>query len=108
MTDLNSIFKKFNSKQGVSMLNLGSGPKADWRAIFVSTAVLIVLVSLLNAYMFFKVDKSEIFVVEEPTGEENTLDLEKLKETTRYYQNKAMEFERIKKATNTPVVDPSL
>ncbi len=99
MEDPRIFFKKFG---------FGTSPEADWKIIFVSTIILTILVIVSSIFIFIKIDKGEIFVVEKSAGEgDKTLDLSLLRETVSYYQNKALEFERIKRA-RTPATDPSL
>ena len=58
--------------------------------------------------IFIKIDKGEIFVVKRSEIEgEKSLDVSLLHKTVSYYQNKALEFERIKNI-KTQAVDPSL
>lgn len=99
--------KKINLNFNVRLLKLGENPETDWKFIFIFTALLTVLIITLSVFTFIKIDKGEIFLVKESTGEEEGLDLKVLKETVSYYENKALEFERIK-STKTSSVDPSL
>lgn len=91
-------FKKIEWKAGRQLLSLGTSAGTDWKIILTSTLILSVLVIVLSIYMFIKIDKREVFVVEKPEdlGDKN-LNLNVLRETVSYYQNKALEFERIKK-----------
>ena len=62
----------------------------------------------LSVFIFIKIDKGEIFVVERASVQkEKALDVSTLKETVTYYQNKALEFEKIKSQV-IPATDPSL
>lgn len=99
---------KLNRKIHGRLFGLGSNPETDWKIIFVSTLVLAVLVVVLSVFIFMKIDKGEIFVVEKSNEQgEKSLDTSLLKETVSYYENKAREFERIK-GLIVPAVDPSL
>ena len=99
MENPQTFFKKFG---------FGTSPEADWKIIFVSTMILAVLVIASNIFIFIKINKGEIFVVEKSAEEgDKTLDLSLIRKTVSYYQNKALEFERIKRA-KTPATDPSL
>ena len=90
-------------------LGFGTSPEADWKIILISTMVLTVLVVTLSVWIFIKVNQREFFTVEPPEEERGkTLDTLLLRKTVLYYQNKALEFERIKNATTTSTVDPSL
>lgn len=107
MNDVNSILKNLDWKHR-RPFGWGSSPDADWKVIFVGTLLLISLVTIFNLVVFFRVDKGEFFAEEEVTAEIPTLDTEELKETLNYYQNKALEFERLTSGEATVVVDPSL
>ena len=90
-------------------LGLGHSPEADGKIIVISTMVLTVLVVALSIWIFIKVNEREFFTVE-PLEEERgkTLDTLLLRKTVLYYQNKALEFERIKNAGTSTAADPSL
>ncbi|OHA92437.1 MAG: hypothetical protein A2665_00385 [Candidatus Zambryskibacteria bacterium RIFCSPHIGHO2_01_FULL_46_30] len=90
-------------------LGFGTSPEADWKIIVISTMVLTVLVVALSIWIFIKVNEREFFTVE-PLEEERgkTLDTLLLRKTVLYYQNKALEFDRIKNAGTSTVADPSL
>src|SRR3989344_5765629 len=96
MENLQTSFKKLNWKTNGKLFGFGTSPEADWKIIFISTVALALLVIIISAFIFIKIDKGE-----------KTLDISLLKKTVSYYQGKAVEFERIKRAS-TPAVDPSL
>ena len=90
-------------------LGFGTSPEADWKIILISTVVLTVLVVTLSVLIFIKVNARELFMVEQPEEEKGqTLDTLLLRKTVLYYQNKALEFDRIKNAGTSTVADPSL
>ncbi|MBI2086747.1 MAG: hypothetical protein HYT69_01070 [Candidatus Zambryskibacteria bacterium] len=91
----------------VNFPKLGKNSENDWKIIFSSATTLVVLFVFLSIFVFIKIDKGEIFLVERLSEEEDTLDIAALKETVSYYENRALEFENIKNTT-TPAVDPSL
>lgn len=108
MNNLKKYFNKLNWKGDSQLFNFGTGPEADWKIIFSSIFILIVFVMVWSIFVFIKIDKGEIFVVERSAGEEEKiLDASLLKETVSYYQDKALKFERIKKS-GVSSVDPSL
>ncbi len=108
MDNSQTSFRKLNWKINGRFLGFGTSPEADWKIIFVSAVVLAILIIILSVFMFIKIDKGEIFVVKRLAEEkEKILDITVLRETVSYYQNKALEFERIKKV-KAPAVDPSL
>ena len=90
-------------------LGFGTSPEADWKIILISTVVLTVLVVTLSVLIFIKVNERELFMVEQLEEEKGqTLDTLLLRKTVLYYQNKALEFDRIKNAGASTVADPSL
>ena len=90
-------------------LGFGTSPEADWKIILISTVVLTVLVVTLSVLIFIKVNARELFMVEQPEEEKGqTLDTLLLRKTVLYYQNKALEFERIKSPGTSTGADPSL
>ena len=91
-------FKNIEWKKGGRLFGFGTSVRADWKIILTSTLILSILIIILSMYMFIKIDKREVFVVEKPVemGDKN-LSLSVLRDTVFYYQNKALEFERIKK-----------
>lgn len=107
MADFKTYFTKFQSG-GNGFFGFGTGPEADWKVIFVSTLILTAFVGALNIIMFIGIDKGEIFVIDEPAEVENTFDINKLRETSLYYQNKAQEFDKIVRGVRPALVDPSL
>ena len=107
MNQLKTFFKKSNWKINRRLISFGISSEADWRIIFISAVVLVVLAVFCSALIFIKIDKGDIFSTEN-LGEETgaVLDIAKLKETVSYYQNKASEFERIVDSGGSSV-DPS-
>ena len=108
MENKQTFFKRFSWKVNGRLFGFGTSPEADWKIIFISTVVLVTMVIVLSIFVFIKIDKGEIFVIERlPDQGEKILNLSLLKETASYYQDKAAEFERIKNSTS-PSADPSL
>lgn len=108
MTKLRTFLIWLTFKKGGLLFGLGSSVESYWKVILIFTASLTVLIIGFSVFMFIKIDKGEIFVMERPLEDEKeTLDVNVLRETVSYYQGKALEFERIKneKASTT---DPSL
>ncbi len=110
MTNSENILQKPKDKKEVSVVKFGSSPQADWKIIFLITLGLIVIVSTLNGFLFFRVNSGAGLGGGVVVGdEENALSITKLQEALTYYQAKGLEFEVIKTAaTTTNVVDPSL
>ena len=101
------MHKKLDLNLHIELFKLGENQESDWKIISLSTAVLATLIIALSVFTFIKIDKGEIFSANEAVVESSGLDLNLLKETVSYYENKKLEFERIKSLK--PVgVDPSL
>lgn len=101
--------KNLDWRAGGRIMRLGESPEMDWKIIFVSAAALAVVTIALNIFMFVRIDKREIFVVDATlTQGSSVIDLDILRSTLSYYQSKAIEFEKIKSGTIPVVVDPSL
>ena len=109
MQDLKNIFKKVETRNG-SLFGLGTGVQADWKFIFFSTVLLIVIVSTLNVLVFLRVDKGEVFESgDDESGPRSTLNLDKLRDANTYYRAKALEFNRIKSGgARASFSDPSI
>lgn len=108
MKDLKTFFKNFKFSFGGRLFGFGTSPESDWKVIFISSVVLTIAVIAGSVFMFIKIDKGEIFVSKGfSSQEENTLDIELLRETVSYYQNKIIEFEE-NGNLSLPTVDPSL
>lgn len=109
MKDFKEIFEKSDWKGKNNFLHFGNGPEADWKLIVVSTITLAVLASALNVWMFVRINGGKAFEIEKGAEEtEATLDLRKLRATLEYYQNKGVEFEKIRSGAVPAVVDPSI
>lgn len=107
MKNSRASLKKLNWKVNGRLFGFGTSPEVDWKIIFILAMILAVFVIALSVFMFIKIDRKGIFVVERPTGGRGTtLDASLLRETVLYYQNKALEFKRIKSVI-TPATDPS-
>lgn len=89
-------------------LRFGVSPEDDWKIIFAVTVTIIFLVSILNVYIFVRVDRGEFFAVEEGEKTTKMLNIDVLRDTVSYYRNKAYNFESIINGISTPVPDPSL
>ncbi|PIP55799.1 MAG: hypothetical protein COX06_01340 [Candidatus Zambryskibacteria bacterium CG22_combo_CG10-13_8_21_14_all_42_17] len=101
-------FKKYNWKVQGKLFGFGVSPDSDWKIILISTIILIISVIAFSAFIFVKIDKEEIFVMETSEGHEReVINTTNLRETVLHYQNKAVEFESIKGAV-IQTADPSL
>lgn len=107
MKDLQTLLKKLNWKTDGRIFGFGTGPEADWKIIFISFAILAVVVIAFSIFMFREIGRGDIFVTEAPGAqEEQILDTSLLKETVLYYQNKALELKKLKSSTPSDT-DPS-
>jgi len=108
MENLKTFFKKSDLKFSGNLFGFGTSPEADWKVIFISSAILAIAFVSFSVYIFIGVDKGEIFVSEKSVGQEGQIfDSALLAETVSYYEAKALEFTEMKKA-GIPSVDPSL
>ncbi|OHA91007.1 MAG: hypothetical protein A2832_00260 [Candidatus Zambryskibacteria bacterium RIFCSPHIGHO2_01_FULL_44_22b] len=82
-----------------------ANPQTDWKIVFTSTLILVIIAVALSILVFVKIDKEEVFV--SGYGANRALDTSLLEDTVDYYENKAEEFEKIK-TNKTSVVDPSI
>lgn len=98
---------KLNNIKGISF---GKNPDSDWKKIFLAALTLAILTIAVNVYVYVKIDKGEMFVVEgEVEGGGNSLNIEELNATLKYYEGKTENFQRIiRLASSTPVSDPSI
>ena len=107
MDNILKFFKETNWKIKSPKFTFGTGPEADWKIIFISAITLVVLAITLSIYMYIKIDKGEIFTIDKTKeGEKHVLNIDLLKETVSYYQDKYLKFESIDRV-NTSIVDPS-
>ena len=107
---MSDLFSKKISFGKPKLPAFGQSPEGDWKIIFTIAATVAALGIAVNAFIFIKIDKGEIFVVDDLVSEGGgTLDVAELKETVNYYDKKAESFDAIlKNSSTTPVVDPSL
>ena len=108
MDNSKSIFNKISLKRHGKFFGFGTGPQSDWKVIFGLSLFLTLVVIGMSVFIFTKIDKGEIFVIEKPEPQEMvTLDIELLRRVALYYQERAAELDQIRIAP--PVsVDPSL
>lgn len=91
----------------IKKIKLDSGPEADWEKLFFSALFVLALIFILDAVIFLRLGKQDVFGTSEP-AENEQVNLESLRETVRYYQLKAVEFERIRRSATTTAPDPSV
>lgn len=104
----NPFSKKLTLKSGDRFFGWGESPDADWKVILIATLVLMILVSAWNTFSYLDISKGDTVVSEETNGEGQLLDVEALKDTVNYYQDKALNFEKIKNGEGEAIVDPSI
>ncbi|MEK7461624.1 MAG: hypothetical protein AAB586_00950 [Patescibacteria group bacterium] len=107
MKDSLKLWKKLNWKINGRIFGFGTSPEADWKIIFVSSVMFMVLIIAFSIFMFREINRGSIFVTETPViQEEQIIDTSLLKETVLYYQNKALEFKKLKSSAPSGT-DPS-
>lgn len=90
------------------LFGFGVSPNADWKVLFSLFVLLFILISGVSFYMFVKIDKGEIFVVEKQSAVgSRILDTNLLKQTIEYYRERSTRLEEIK-ANKDATLDPSL
>ncbi len=108
MKNLLTYFGELRWRVNGRLFGFGTSPEMDWKIIFIATAALALLMTAWNVFVFTTIDKGEIFATEKSTEPgKKMLDISLLRETVSYYQNKALELERLKGSV-TPAADPSL
>ena len=70
----------------------------DWMVILTVFVVIILLVTALNVRLFIRIDKGELFVVEDTdeTTVSNTIDEALLSRTLEFFEEKGNRFEQLK------------
>ena len=92
-----------------SLVVLGVGPDQDWKIIFCLGVFLAIVTIILNIILFWHLDKKEVFVSgTNPSETSLSLDLDALKRTIDYYEDKAALFEQIQDDSSSLIPDPSL
>ena len=108
MNTLRTFFSKLNWRTSGQLFGFGTSPAADWKIIFVFSCILATMAIVASGLVFLRISKEEVSTTERTTEQgDKILDTTALHNTVLYYQNKEVEFERIK-AARTPAVDPSL
>ncbi len=79
----------------------------DWKIMFVSACALLVIAVAGSLIVFTKISNEGIPVTEEAGSDKENLNTNKLHDTVIYYQNKAIELEKIKN-TKPSAIDPSI
>ena len=102
-------FKSIKLNSFKLLIDLRKGAASDWKIILVSTLILSTLIIGAAVLMFVKIDKREVFVVENTSvkSEQNLNLAALLDETITYYQGKVLKFEKIKH-DGIETIDPSL
>lgn len=107
MKNLSSL-KKFNIVRRAKFPRLGESPETDWEIIFLSSIVITTVVIGLCVWRFASVNRVDVYSAVKSTDQETPFNLEALKKAANYYEEKSQNFESIKNASSTIVVDPSL
>ena len=100
--------KRINLKKRERALGFGISPHADWRTIFIALLLLGLVAVAFGAYMFIRVDKGEVFIVEKKSDDTvRHLDPKELQRVVEYYQGKAEQYESLKTLKPSGITDPS-
>lgn len=103
-----SSFKKFNIVRRAKFPRLGESPETDWKLIFLSSIVITGVVIGLCIWRFTSVNAVDVYSAVKSSDQETPFNIESLKKAANYYEEKAQNFDSIKSASSTAVVDPSL
>lgn len=79
----------------------------DWKIIFISACIITAVGVASSIIVFININKGEDFALGNARSEISSLDISQLHETASYYENKAVEFERIKNIKPS-LIDPSI
>ena len=108
MKNFKNILNKTKFLEDKHRLVFGPDPERDWRNIFLSTCIVSLFFVLAGVYIFIKIDKGEIFLVDPgDVSGEALLNTNLLSETVRYYEGKEVKFLEIQN-TRPTYPDPSL
>ena len=108
MKNVHNLLNRLHLKKKGVFFGFGTSPIADWKIICVSTTILVIISVLVSLYVFFMINKGEIFLAEKPEASSSESLNEKLLERIiEHYRGKASEFERIK-SFQTEYPDPSI
>ena len=102
------ILSYFKAQKDAGKFKFGGNVYRDWKYILALFLVLNVLVVAGSAYLFFQINKGELFIVEKKSVLANdTVDRKALEVTVAFYEERAQKFDLYKR--NPPrVADPSL
>jgi hypothetical protein len=99
---------KFHLNKNGRLFGFGVSPNADWKILFVSSVLLVILACILGSYFFIRVNLGQLVGQKSyQTEEGKVFDEDLLKQTLEYYKSRAVMFEEIKMTKET-VPDPSL
>lgn len=71
LNQIKSLYKKLNVRK-VSYEVSGIMPSRDWFIILISSQVIILILAVASVFFYYKVDRGEIFKVEDLTAEGET------------------------------------
>ena len=71
----------------------------DWTVVLMVFVIIVLVVTALNVRLFMRIDKGELFVVEDTdkTAVSNTIDEELLGSTLEFFEEKENRFEQLKR-----------
>lgn len=108
MNNLQNLFKRFHITTQGRLFGFGTSPEADWKIIFSFGTILVLVVIFLSVYLFLVSDNWKSPGAGNPYSQEGgVLNADLLRETVLYYENKALDFERIK-LEKVEIPDPSI
>jgi hypothetical protein len=103
-----SISSKFKINRGGRFLGFGLSPETDWKIIILTFMICMFLVLIGCAYFFIKIDNGGFLpVTDEEKTPSSSFNINRVRQTVNYYDNKSKELEIIK-STPEDILDPSI
>jgi hypothetical protein len=103
-----ALSSKFKISRGGRILGFGLSPEIDWKLIIVTFMVGLIFVLSGCAYYFIKINNGGFIpVTDEEKVPASSFNINRVRQTINYYENKSKELELIK-TTPENILDPSL
>ncbi len=107
--NLKNIIGKFSEIGDRDKLKSVLTPHRDWKIIIIVSSFLLIVLSVWSVYFFIQVNEEKMFFeIEEKSVEDfEVLDVEGLKKTIEFFENKEEKFNTLTEE-KPGIVDPSL
>jgi hypothetical protein len=106
--NIKKIFAKLRSHKRTEYKTISSKAHHDWKTMVIMFFFLWIVVIFGSGYIFIKINKGEIFLIESKIeSKQSSVDKKLLETTVASFEGRKIEFEKLK--TEKPkTVDPSL